>query len=55
MFTVYLVKKNKTPPVFVRQDRSLLYDEFRSINKHEACCIGSFPLDYNFVKEYEKT
>jgi DNA (cytosine-5)-methyltransferase 1 len=50
MFTVYLIKNNETPPVFVRQDRSLLYDEYRSINKHEACCIGSFPLDYNFLK-----
>ena len=50
MFTVYLIKNDETPPVFVRQDRSLLYDEFRSINKHEACCIGSFPLDYDFVK-----
>lgn len=50
MFTVYLIKKDEIPPIFVRQDRTLLYDEFRSINKFEACCIGTFPLDYDFVK-----
>ncbi len=25
-----------------------LFDEFRKPNKYESCCIGSFPLDYNF-------
>ena len=50
MFTVYLIKNNEVPPIFVRQDRSLLYDEFRSINKYEACCIATFPTDYDFKK-----
>ena len=50
MFSVYLIKQNEVPPIFVRQDRSLLYDEFRSLNKSESCKISSFPIDYNFNK-----
>lgn len=50
MFSVYLIKQNEVPPIFVRQDRSLLYDEFRSLNKFESCKISSFPIDYNFNK-----
>ena len=26
-----------------------LYDEYRRPNKYEACCIGSYPQDYNFT------
>ena len=49
-FTVMLIKQNETPPTFTRQDRTILFDEYRSINKSEACSIGSFPQDYNFLK-----
>ena len=27
-----------------------LFDEYRKPNKFESCCIGSYPLDYNFHK-----
>lgn len=27
-----------------------LFDEYRKPNKFESCCIGSFPLDYDFAK-----
>ena len=50
MFNVVLIKSDEVPPTYVRQDRSLLYDEYRSINKSESCSIGSFPKDYNFLK-----
>jgi DNA (cytosine-5)-methyltransferase 1 len=50
MFSVFLIKSNEIPPTYLRQDRSLLYDEYRSLNKYESCCIGSFPLDYQFEK-----
>jgi DNA (cytosine-5)-methyltransferase 1 len=49
-FTVSLIKSDEIPPTFTRQDRTLLFDEFRSINKSEACSIGSYPQDYNFKK-----
>jgi DNA (cytosine-5)-methyltransferase 1 len=49
-FTVCLIKSDEIPPTFTRQDRTILFDEFRSINKSEACSIGSYPQDYNFKK-----
>jgi len=30
-------------------DVIFLFDEYRKPNKFESCCIGSFPMDYNFV------
>ena len=50
MFNVCLIKANEVHPTYVRQDRGLLYDEYRSVNKLESCKIGSFPQDYNFLK-----
>ena len=49
-FTVCLIKSDEIPPTFTRQDRTILFDEFRSINRSEACSIGSYPQDYNFKK-----
>jgi DNA (cytosine-5)-methyltransferase 1 len=49
-FTVMLIKPNEVPPTFTRQDRTILYEEYRSVNTSEACCIGSFPQDYKFGK-----
>lgn len=31
-------------------DVMYLFDEYRKPNKFESCCIGSYPLDYNFYK-----
>lgn len=53
MFSVMLINNSEVAPTFTRQDRAILYEEFRSINKEEACMIQSFPLDYNFcTKQY---
>lgn len=53
MFSVVLINNNEVAPTFTRQDRTILYEEFRSINKDEACMIQTFPLDYNFcTKQY---
>lgn len=49
-FTVCFFKPNEVAPTFTRQDRTLLFDEFRSVNRSEACSIGSYPQDYNFNK-----
>jgi len=50
MFNVCLIKSNEVHPTYVRQDRGLLFDEYRSVNKSESCKIGTFPKDYNFLK-----
>jgi DNA (cytosine-5)-methyltransferase 1 len=53
MFSVVLINNNDVAPTFTRQDRAMLYEEFRSVNKDEACMIQTFPLDYNFSsKQY---
>jgi DNA (cytosine-5)-methyltransferase 1 len=53
MFSVMLINNKDVAPTFTRQDRTILYDEFRSINKEEACMVQSFPLDYDFTtKQY---
>ena len=53
MFSVMLINNKDVAPTFTRQDRAMLYEEFRSINKEEACMVQSFPLDYDFAtKQY---
>ena len=53
MVSVMLINNKDVAPTFTRQDRTMLYEEFRSINKDEACMIQSFPLDYQFTtKQY---
>ena len=49
MLSVMLIHNDKICPTFTRQDRTILYEEYRSINKNEACLVQSFPIDYNFV------
>lgn len=49
MLSVMLIHNDKICPTFTRQDRTILYEEYRSINKNEACLVQSFPLDYNFI------
>ena len=53
MFSVMLINNKDVASTFTRQDRAILYEEFRSINKEEACMVQSFPLDYDFsTKQY---
>lgn len=49
MYSVVLIKNKEVCPTFTRQDRTMLYEEYRSINKNEACLVQSFPIDYNFA------
>lgn len=49
MLAVMLINNEDVAPTFTRQDRTVLYEEYRSINKNEACMIQSFPQDYNFI------
>ena len=43
--------KNKTPGTLTSNEYSqVLFDAPRYTSKNEACKIGSFPLDYNFLK-----
>lgn len=49
-FSVMLIKNNEVAPTFTRNDRTIIFEEYRSINKEEACMIQSFPLDYSFIK-----
>jgi DNA (cytosine-5)-methyltransferase 1 len=39
MVSVMLINNKDVAPTFTRQDRTILYEEFRSINKDEACMI----------------
>jgi DNA (cytosine-5)-methyltransferase 1 len=49
MLAVMLINNNDVAPTFTRQDRTILYEEYRSINKNEACMIQTYPQDYNFI------
>jgi len=51
-FNNYYLHQNKVCNTYTSNDYVLfLFDEYRKPNKSESCCIGSFPQDYNFVKE----
>jgi len=48
-FTNKYLYRNKVPMTYTSNgDVIYLFDEFRKPNKHESCCIGSYPQDYNF-------
>jgi DNA (cytosine-5)-methyltransferase 1 len=47
----YLYQKKVCNTYTSNDDVLFLFDEYRKPNKSESCCIGSFPQDYNFVKE----
>jgi DNA (cytosine-5)-methyltransferase 1 len=49
MLAVMLINNEDVAPTFTRQDRTILYEEYRSINRNEACMIQSYPQDYNFI------
>lgn len=49
-FSVMLIHNTDVFPTFTRQDRTILYEEYRSVNKEEACLVQTFPTDYNFTK-----
>jgi DNA (cytosine-5)-methyltransferase 1 len=49
MMSVMLINNEDVAPTFTRQDRTILYEEYRSINRNEACMIQSYPQDYNFI------
>jgi len=49
-FGYCIIKKDKIPNTVIANDMSVLYDEPRHYNKIELCRIGSYPLDYNFIK-----
>lgn len=50
LFTVMFYHKDKIPPTLTRRDRTILFDEYRGLNNIESCKIGSYPMDYNFLK-----
>jgi len=47
----YLAKKKTPPTLIANNDCAILMDEPRRPNKEEVCFIGSFPQDYNFLKQ----
>jgi DNA (cytosine-5)-methyltransferase 1 len=49
MASVMLIHNDKVCPTYTRQDRTILYEEFRSMNKEESCMVQSFPIDYKFI------
>ena len=44
------VKSNNVVNTIIANDTLVLYDEKRHLSKKELCKIGSYPLDYNFLK-----
>lgn len=44
------VKLNNVVNTIIANDTLVLYDEQRHLSKKELCKIGSYPLDYNFLK-----
>jgi len=43
-------KMNEVNKTIIAGDNTILYDYPRLINKFELCKVGSYPLDYNFLK-----
>lgn len=43
-------KMNEVNKTIIAGDNTILYDYPRLINKYELCKVGSYPLDYNFLK-----
>jgi DNA (cytosine-5)-methyltransferase 1 len=46
----YLYKNKVCPTITSHEDSLVLFDAPKYTSKDEVCKIGSFPLDYNFVK-----
>lgn len=50
-FGTKFLYNDKTPStITANSDCMFLFEEYRKPCKEEVCCIGSFPQDYNFVK-----
>lgn len=47
---MYIYADGISPTYTSNSDVIYLFDEYRKPNKFESCCIGSYPLDYNFHK-----
>jgi DNA (cytosine-5)-methyltransferase 1 len=47
---MYIYRDGISPTYTSNSDVIYLFDEYRKPNKFESCCIGSYPLDYNFHK-----
>lgn len=45
---MYIYADGISPTYTSNSDVIYLFDEYRKPNKFESCCIGSYPLDYNF-------
>jgi DNA (cytosine-5)-methyltransferase 1 len=46
----YLYNDNVCMTYTSNSDVIYLFDEYRKPNRHESCCIGTFPQDYDFGK-----
>lgn len=46
----YLYKNKISPTLTSHEDSLVLFDEPKYTSKDEACKIGTYPLDYNFIK-----
>jgi DNA (cytosine-5)-methyltransferase 1 len=49
-FSVKYLKLNQVLPTIVAKEQNMLENEKRTLSKREICLGGSFPLDYNFLK-----
>lgn len=49
-FSVKYLKLNQVLPTIVANEQNILDNEKRTLSKREICLGGSFPLDYNFLK-----
>jgi len=49
-FAYNFIYNHKVPNTIIGNDLNVLFDECRHLNKTELALIGSYPLDYNFLK-----
>lgn len=48
-FTTKLVQDHHVPNTIIASDNTILYEKARKYTDYELCCIGSWPLDYEFL------
>lgn len=49
-FAFNFIYDNKVPNTIIGNDMNVLYNECRHLNKIELSRIGSYPIDYNYLK-----
>jgi len=49
-FSSNYIYKDKVSNTITGGEKNILFDEPRGFSKNEICKIGSYPLDYNFLK-----